>query len=208
MFAFRAIASGNRIANLFLFVCSKNDGSGHFSCWGLNPDQRIESPVPYPLRQFAHGFESQILRPKLSRDSNFLKSLQTKKSRNARHANTRSAKHQCETSVCLCVHFFAIVFQTSSTALFQGSNPPKPIPATSNPNHPTPTHATQAPSHLGRQQRLLATRGRRPRLLATWGKAAKAASRSRKAVQANPTLGTASARATRTWEVPESAMRV
>ena len=98
-FAFRAIASGNRIANLFLFVCWKKEGSGQFSCWGLNPDQRIESPVPYPLRQLAHCFESQILRAKLSRDSKFLKSLQTKKSRNARHANTRSAKHQCETSV-------------------------------------------------------------------------------------------------------------
>ena len=99
-FAFRAIASGNRIANLFLFVCWKKEGSGQFSCWGLNPDQRIESPVPYPLRQLAHCFESHILRAKLSRDSKFLKSLRTKKSRNARHANTRSAKHQCETSVC------------------------------------------------------------------------------------------------------------
>ena len=98
-FAFRAIASGNRIANLFLFVCWKKEGSGHFSCWGLNPDQRIERPVPYPLRQLDHGFESQILRVKLSRDSKFLKSLQTKKSSNAQHANTRSAKHQCETSV-------------------------------------------------------------------------------------------------------------
>ena len=108
-FAFRAPASGNRIANLFLFVCWKKEGSGQFSCWGLNPDQRIESPVPYPLRQLAHGFESQILRAKLSRDSKFLKSLQTKKSSNARHANTRSAKHQCETSVKFNREYGAVV---------------------------------------------------------------------------------------------------
>ena len=94
-FAFRAIASVNCIANLFL---SKKEGSGHCSCRGSNPDQRIKSRLPYPLRQLVHGFGSQILR-RIQRDSKFLKSLQTKKSSNAQQANTRSAKHQCETCV-------------------------------------------------------------------------------------------------------------
>ena len=111
------------------------------------------------------------------------------------------------------VNFYADISSQLFSKLHPHSSFSRLQPSQSHTSHlqpkpPHPTHATQAPSHLGRQQRLLATRGRRPRLLATWGKAAKAASRSRKAVQANPTLGTASARATRTREVPESAMRV
>ena len=120
-----------------------------------------------------------------------------------------SGSFLCRTFVNFYAYISSQLFSKLHPQLFFKA-PTLPNPYQPPPTHttPHPTHATQAPSHLGRQQRLLATRGRRPRLLATWGKAAKAASRSRKAVQANPTLGTASARATRTREVPESAMRV
>ena len=89
------IASGNRIDEFLSIMLAK--GSVQVAT-GLDPGRKLGSIAPYPLR---HGQTCKMDENcvHIIRQAKVPESLQTEKPSNARQANTRSAKHQCETGV-------------------------------------------------------------------------------------------------------------